>query len=172
MVLGIISNLEMISSIREDEEVVCIYYTILYKGLEHPWFWYLWGSWNQFLPTVWVLSLARKLKLREAKWPSQVLNWGPVVFFKTHERTSLVAQWLRISLPVRGTRVRALVREDPTCRRTTKPVRHNYRAWASKAREPQLLKPTRLEPVLLQQEKPPQWEARAPQRRVAPARRN
>ena len=25
-----------------------------------------------------------------------------------------------------GTRVQALVREDPTCRRATKPVRHDY----------------------------------------------
>ena len=40
--------------------------------------------------------------------------------------TSLVAQWLRIRLPMQGTRVQALVREDPTCRRATKPVRHNY----------------------------------------------
>ncbi|KAJ8786026.1 hypothetical protein J1605_006606 [Eschrichtius robustus] len=40
--------------------------------------------------------------------------------------TSLVAQWLRIRLPVQGTRVRVLVREDPTCRGATKPVRHNY----------------------------------------------
>ncbi|KAJ8793824.1 hypothetical protein J1605_019245 [Eschrichtius robustus] len=44
--------------------------------------------------------------------------------------TSLVAQWLRIRLPVQGTRVRALVREDRTCRRAAKPVRHNYRACA------------------------------------------
>ena len=29
---------------------------------------------------------------------------------------SLVAQWLRICLPMQGTRVRALVWEDPTCR--------------------------------------------------------
>ena len=41
-------------------------------------------------------------------------------------RASLVAQWLRILLPMQGTRVRALVREDPTCRGTTKPVHHNY----------------------------------------------
>ena len=41
-------------------------------------------------------------------------------------RTSLVAQWLRIRLPMQGTRVRALVREDPTCRGATKPVRYNY----------------------------------------------
>ena len=41
-------------------------------------------------------------------------------------RTSLVAQWLRISLPMQGTRVRALVQKDPTCRGATKLVRHNY----------------------------------------------
>ena len=58
-------------------------------------------------------------------------------------RTSLVVQWLRIRLPVQGTRVWSLVQEDPTCRGATKPVRHNY--WA---RVPQLLKPARLEPVL------------------------
>ena len=56
--------------------------------------------------------------------------------------TSLVAQWLRICLPVQGTRVRALVQEDPTCHGAPKPVRHNY--WAS---VPQLLKPARLELV-------------------------
>ena len=40
--------------------------------------------------------------------------------------TSLVAQCLRIRLPMQGTRVRALVQEDPTCRGATKPMRHNY----------------------------------------------
>ena len=39
---------------------------------------------------------------------------------------SLVAQWLRIRLPMQGTWVRALVREDPTCCGATKPVHHNY----------------------------------------------
>ena len=42
--------------------------------------------------------------------------------------TSLVAQWLGVCLPMQGTQVRALVREDPTCRGATKSVRHNY--WA------------------------------------------
>ena len=41
-------------------------------------------------------------------------------------RASLVAQWLRIRLPMQGTRVRALVWEDPTCRGATRPVSHNY----------------------------------------------
>ncbi|XP_054939251.1 uncharacterized protein [Physeter macrocephalus] len=40
--------------------------------------------------------------------------------------TSLVAQWLRIRLPMQRTRVRALVRDDPTCRGATKPACHNY----------------------------------------------
>ena len=39
---------------------------------------------------------------------------------------SLVVQWLRIRLPMQGTRVRALVWEDPTCRGATRPVSHNY----------------------------------------------
>ena len=42
------------------------------------------------------------------------------------KRTSLVAQWLRIRLPMQGTRVRALAWEDPTCRGAAGPVRHNY----------------------------------------------
>ena len=46
--------------------------------------------------------------------------------FKKCEGASLVAQWLRICLPMQGTQVRALVWEDPTCRRATRPVSHNY----------------------------------------------
>ena len=52
--------------------------------------------------------------------------------------TSLVAQLLRIRLPMQGIQVRVLVWEDPTGRRATKPVRHNYRACAL---QPQLLSP-------------------------------
>ena len=39
---------------------------------------------------------------------------------------SLVAQWLRICLLMQGTRVRALVWEDPICRGAAGPVSHNY----------------------------------------------
>ena len=81
--------------------------------------------------------------------------------------TSLVAQWLRIHLPMQGTWVRSLVWEDPTCCGATKPLCHNYWAcaleptshnyWACAleptshnywACTPQLLKPMRLEPML------------------------
>ena len=64
-------------------------------------------------------------------------------------------QWLRICLPMQGTRVWALVWGDPTCCGATKPVHHNYWACALEpashnywARVPQLLKPTCLEPML------------------------
>ncbi|KAJ8791263.1 hypothetical protein J1605_020703 [Eschrichtius robustus] len=40
--------------------------------------------------------------------------------------TSLVAQWLRIRLPMQGARVQTLVQEDPTCHGAIKPLRHNY----------------------------------------------
>ena len=40
-------------------------------------------------------------------------------------RASLVAQWLRICLLMQGTRVRALVWEDPTCHGAAGPVSHN-----------------------------------------------
>ena len=75
------------------------------------------------------------------------------------KRASLVAQWLRVCLLMRGTRVRALVWEDPTCRGATGPVSHNYCACTSGACAPQ-------------QERPQQWEAHAPRWGVAPARRN
>ena len=40
--------------------------------------------------------------------------------------TSLVAEWLRIRLPMQGTWFRSLVRKDPTCHRAAKPMRQNY----------------------------------------------
>ena len=92
---------------------------------------------------------------------------------KTITGTSLVVQWLGIRLPMQGTRVRALVQEDPTCRGAAKPVRHNYWACALEpashnywAHVPQLQKPARRARAL-QQEKPRQWEAHTPQQRVA-----
>ena len=74
---------------------------------------------------------------------------------KEEEQASLMVPWLRIHLPMQGTRVQALVQEDPTCRGAAKPVRHNYWACALEptshnywARVPQVLKPVRLEPML------------------------
>ena len=54
------------------------------------------------------------------------LGTGKTAVNKELDGASLVAQWLRIRLPMQGTRVRALVREDTTCHGATKPERHNY----------------------------------------------
>ena len=94
-------------------------------------------------------------------------GWGVYSVFMGHESglkmtepwASLVAQWLRVCLLMQGTRVRALVWEDPTCQGAAGPVSHNYWACASGACAPQ-------------QERPRWWEARAPRWRVAPACRN
>ena len=63
----------------------------------------------------------KKQDIRSSSSEKVILTW------KIYEHgTSLVAQWLRIRLPMQGTRVQSLVWEDTTCRRVTKPVRHNY----------------------------------------------
>ena len=57
---------------------------------------------------------------------------------------SLLMQWIRICLPMQGTQVQSLVREDPThrgitnlCRTTTEPVLQKPGAAATKAHAPQ-----------------------------------
>ena len=75
---------------------------------------------------------------------------------KHKQGTSLVAQWLRIRLPMQGTWVRSLVLENPTWAEQLSLCATTTEACMPRTRAPQ-------------QEKPPQWEARAPQRRVAPA---
>ena len=56
-----------------------------------------------------------RLNIKKNKQPNQKMG-----------SASLVAQWLRICLPMQGTRVQALVWEDPTCCGATRPVSHNY----------------------------------------------
>ena len=102
---------------------------------------YLVMPWNR------TTHLWKKLSSSFSKLDNNLKNWQAGI--------SLVTQWLRIRLPMQGTWVRSLVREDPTCRGATKPVRHNYWACALEpmshnywAHVPQLLKPVRLEPEL------------------------
>ena len=112
-----------------------------------------WLGLSAFTAVAQVRSLVvRELRLCKPCGPAKKKN---KIAYRRLGRTSLVAQWLRIHLPMQGTQLWALVREDPTWRGATKPVCHNY--WAC-ALEPashnywacvlQLLKPTRLEPVL------------------------
>ena len=151
--------------------------TILWKDYWKPFHFpivYLW-SWIFFIYFI-QNNISQQIKWRNKyKNPSSIKQ--DIKEF-TRLGASLVVQWLRIRLPMQGTRVRALVREDPTCHGGTKSMRHNYWACALEpashnywARVPQLLKPDPRARAL-QQEKPWQWEACTPQRRVAPACHN
>ena len=95
--------------------------------------------------TVFLCPLKNNGHLRNVlKSNSKLFSWA-----------SLVAQWLRICLPMQGTPVWSLAWEDPTCRGATKPVCYNYWACALEPAShncwtcmPQLLKPACLEPML------------------------
>ena len=105
-----------------------------------------------------IYLLIKKKKILKPKATRHMINAfriNPGLFFalKMYFGASLVAQWLRICLPMQGTWVRARVWEDPTSRGATRPVSHNYWACASGACAPQ-------------QERPRQWKARAPRWRV------
>ena len=73
-----------------------------------------------------------------------LLQWSasPFTYLKISDPgASLVMQWLRIRLLMQGTRVRALLWEDPTCRGATKPHVPQLLSLCSRACEPQLLSP-------------------------------
>ena len=117
--------------------------------------WWCWPSWLQSTKA-WMLSTLAPILCWILLCSSPLHEYACALSLKLSQFwTSLVAQLLRISLPMQGTRVWTLVWEDPTCRGATKPVCHNYWACAlepvshnSWTRVPQLLKPTHLEPVL------------------------
>ena len=85
-------------------------------------------------------KLLKKILVREqrsqdrGRWKgertsSEQQTWQNIILLNVYgDWASLVVQRLRIRLPMQGTRVRALLREDPTCHGATKPVCHNY--WA------------------------------------------
>ena len=80
----------------------------------------------------------KRVRMKESKSVDKCFSFSeiPVILtplseqitlvLKTEKRASLVAQCLRIRLPMQGTQVQALVWEDPTCRGATKPMHHNY----------------------------------------------
>ena len=81
---------------------------------------------------------------------------------------SLVTQVWRIHLAVQKTWVQSLILEDSTCIGATKPVHHN--SWAC-GLEPWVTITEACAPRVhaLQQEKPPQWAACAPQLESSPS---
>ena len=64
--------------------------------------------------------------LQQINYKGKPKQEGKTYGLKETKQDFLVAQWLRICLPMQGTRVQSLVQEDPTCHGATEPVRHNY----------------------------------------------
>ena len=60
------------------------------------------------------IALMSQFAIQTSRFPS---------FKNKPGRSSLVAQWIRIHLPMQGTQVRSLVWEDSTCHRATKSLR-------------------------------------------------
>ena len=78
--------------------------------------------------------------------------------------------WIRIRLPVQGTWVLSLVRENPTCRKATKSMSHDYSASTLEPKNQNywlllhmqaLLKREHPRACALQQKMPLQWETLA-----------
>ena len=85
-------------------------------------------SWNNPYVSTHLANLSNTVNQR-------TVNLKSLLRQNDHKGASLVAQWLRICLPMQGTRFRALVWENPTCRGATGP-------WAT------VTEPARLQPVL------------------------
>ena len=94
----------------------------------------------KLIQTLWrtVRRFLKKLKI-ELPYDPEISLLGiypeKTIIQKSHG-ASLVAQWLRVCLLMQGTRVRALVWEDPTCHGATRPVSHSCWACASGACAP------------------------------------
>ena len=108
---------------------------------------YMWRLNNTLLNNQWVKEeITREIRtyletngnentMHQNLWDASLRGkFIPVnAYIKKVKRASLVMQWLRICLPMQGTRVWPLVQEDPTCRGAAGPVSHNYWACASGA---------------------------------------
>ena len=123
---------------------------------------FLWNSKRSCLKTFKSYSKINKEVYKYDVWSSSSqqssIKLSVTQVKKLKPWASLVAQWLRVCLLMQGTRVRALVWEDPTCRGAAGPVSHSCWACASGACAPQ-------------REGPRWWGARAPRWRAVPAPR-
>ena len=73
-------------------------------------------------------SWVRNLRLSSLALYSRVYGYMEprACSFRTVPWDFLVVHWIRIHLPMQGTRAPSLVWEDSTLRRASKPVDHNY----------------------------------------------
>ena len=122
--------------------------------------------------TRWPLHWKDQVTHCKAQTCSPLILWGSLpscLISKRKTWASLVTQWPRILL-MQETRVRALILEDPTCLRATKPARLHYRACA-RAWGRQLRSPRALQPALLSRSSPGRHNREKPTRQWRPAQK-
>ena len=115
---------EALNNTIDQIDLIDIYRTFYPKTADYTFFSSAHGTFSMIAHTLGhksSLSKFKKIEIRSSIFPDH-----NAMRLEMNYRASLVAQWLRICLPMQGTRVQALVWEDPTCRGATRPVRHNY----------------------------------------------
>ena len=96
-------------------------------GQQHPWPLPSRGQWCPSTHAVAITNMppnAVECPLQTKISPDR----KPLDISNNIDRTSLMVQWIRLRLPMQGTWVWSLVREDSTCHGATKPMCHSY--WA------------------------------------------
>ena len=86
------------------------------------------GGWELGLRTRWVEIQILALPLVNYGTCCKGLTFSQSLRKYLLNGTSLVAQWIRICLPMQGTLVRSLVQEDSACGGVTELACHNYRS--------------------------------------------
>lgn len=64
-------------------------------------------------------------RILDIKSPPLTITIHHVFGSRITDRTYLEVQWMRVLVPVQGTHLGSLVREDSTCQRATRSVHHN-----------------------------------------------
>ena len=100
-------KIEIISSIFSDHNAIRLEMNYREKNVKNT------NTWRLNNTVLNNQEITEEIKQEIKKYLETIDNENTMI------RASLVAKWLRIRLPMQGTRVRALVWEDPTCRGAT-----------------------------------------------------
>ena len=73
-----------------------------------------------------IISSKHKKRGKKTAHQNSLINKNILKKKKKKPQTSLMVQWLRMDLAMKGSQVQSQVQENPRCCRAAKPVGHNY----------------------------------------------